>query len=176
MGIALLSTVGATSPYLGFVQISQEIKYLIAFLFAVNCLDSKSAVRVLILVGVAILVTQAGMTLLRYSTGYITPLIPSGVSLDLAEMEKYLEVDRTAQDSAVRGYGTLNSPGSTTQQVMHDGDSVRAAALRPECHVSDAVGVRCPDRLRLAVEPGVRVHPGLLTSWPPFSACWHSWS
>jgi putative inorganic carbon (HCO3(-)) transporter len=117
VGIALLSTIGATSPYLGFVQISQEIKYLIAFLFAVNCLDTKGAVRVLVLVGVVILVTQAGMTLLRYYTGYITPLIPSG-SVDLSEMTKYLEVDRTAGGSAVRGYGTLNSPGSTTRLCM----------------------------------------------------------
>ncbi len=118
LGIALLSTVGASSPYLGFVQLSQEVKYVIAFLFAVNCLDTKDAVRVLILVGVAILVTQAGMTLVRFTTGYISPLTPGAVTQNLADMQKYLEVDRTTEGSAVRGYGTLASPGSTTRLCM----------------------------------------------------------
>lgn len=118
LGVALLSTVGSTTPYLGFVQLSQEIKYLIAFLFAANCLDTKSAVRLLVLVGMAILVTQAGVTLLRFYTGYITPLTPGAVTQDVADMEKYLEVDRSVEGSTVRGYGTLNSPGSTTRLCM----------------------------------------------------------
>jgi hypothetical protein len=42
-------------------------------MFTVNCIDSKSAVRVLAVVGVIILVTQAGMTVARYETGYLTP-------------------------------------------------------------------------------------------------------
>jgi putative inorganic carbon (hco3(-)) transporter len=112
----LLSTVGTASPYLGFVQLSQEIKFFIAYLFAVNCLDSKSAVRVLAIVGVIILVTQAGMTLARFETGYFSPLI--GSTQDLSRIEAYLSVDRTVEGSAVRGFGTLNSPGSTTRLAM----------------------------------------------------------
>ncbi|MGH6842343.1 MAG: hypothetical protein ACREDV_09680, partial [Methylocella sp.] len=38
LGISLLSLVGAESPYLGFVELSRQIKAFIAFLFAVNCL------------------------------------------------------------------------------------------------------------------------------------------
>jgi O-Antigen ligase len=116
LGICLLSTVGASSPYLGFVQISQEIKFFIVYLFAVNCLDSKSAIRLLAIVGVIILVTQAGMTVVRFETGYYTPL--TGASQDLSQIESYLTVDQTAEGSAIRGFGTLNSPGSTTRLCM----------------------------------------------------------
>jgi len=116
LGVCLLSTVGASSPYLAFVQISQEIKFFIVYLYAVNCLDSKSAIRVLAFVGVIILVTQAGMTLVRFETGYISPLV--GTPQDLSQMEAYLTVDRTVEGSAVRGFGTLNSPGSTTRLCM----------------------------------------------------------
>ena len=116
IGVCILSTVGASSPYLGFVQISQEIKFFIVYLYAVNCLDSKSALRVLAIVGVIILVTQAGMTVVRFETGYFTPL--TGASQDLSQIEAYLTVDRTAEGSAVRGFGTLNSPGSTTRLAM----------------------------------------------------------
>src|SRR6516162_10000248 len=68
LGTSLLSIVGAKSAYLGFVEIWQQIKYFIVYLFAVNCLDTKSVGRVLAVVGVVILVTQAGMTAVRYET------------------------------------------------------------------------------------------------------------
>jgi len=52
LGICLLSVVGAASPYLGLVELSRQIKFFIVYLFAVNCVDSKSYVRVLAIVGV----------------------------------------------------------------------------------------------------------------------------
>ncbi|MGH6801207.1 MAG: hypothetical protein ACRECZ_07320, partial [Methylocella sp.] len=91
--ISLLSTLGAESPYLGFVEISRQIKFFIAYLFAVNCLESKSAVRVLAAVGVIILVTQAGMTVARFETGYMTPLTFGETNQDLSQIEQYLAVD-----------------------------------------------------------------------------------
>src|SRR5262245_8591010 len=39
LGICLLSIIGAASPYLGFVELWQQIKFFIVYLFAVNCLD-----------------------------------------------------------------------------------------------------------------------------------------
>jgi O-Antigen ligase len=113
LGICLLSLVGAESPYLGFVELSRQIKFFIVYLFAVNCLDSKSAVRVLAVVGVIILVTQAGMTVARFETGYMTPLTFGETNQDLAQIEQYLAVDRSDEGSAIRGYGTLGSPGAT---------------------------------------------------------------
>jgi O-antigen ligase len=118
LGISLLSTVGAASPYLGFVEISQQIKFFIVYLFAVNCLDSKSAVRVLAVVGVIILVTQAGMTVARFETGYMTPLTFGDTHQELSQIEEYLTVDRSDEGSAVRGFGTLGSPGSTAHLCM----------------------------------------------------------
>lgn len=113
LGICLLSLVGAESPYLGFVELSRQIKFFIVYLYAVNCLDSKSAVRVLAVVGVIILVTQAGMTVARFETGYMTPLTFGETNQDLSEIEKYLAVDRSDEGSAIRAYGTLGSPGAT---------------------------------------------------------------
>ncbi|MGH6850226.1 MAG: O-antigen ligase family protein [Methylocella sp.] len=113
LGICLLSLVGAESPYLGFVELSRQIKLFIVYLFAVNCLDSKSALRVLAIVGVIILVTQAGMIVARFETGYMTPLTFGETNQDLSQIEQYLTVDRTDEGSAVRAFGTLGSPGAT---------------------------------------------------------------
>jgi hypothetical protein len=118
LGISLLSTVGAASPYLGYVELSQQIKFFIVYLFAVNCLDSKSAVRVLAIVGVIILVTQAGMTVARFETGYMTPLTFGDTHQELSQIEAYLAVDRTDEGSWVRAFGTLGSPGSTVRLCM----------------------------------------------------------
>ena len=118
LGISLLSTVGAASPYLGYVELSQQIKFFIVYLFAVNCLDSKSAVRVLAIVGVIFLVTQAGMTVARFESGYMTPLTFGDTHQELSQIEEYLAVDRTDEGSWVRAFGTLGSPGSTVRLCM----------------------------------------------------------
>jgi len=118
LGISLLSIAGAASPYLGFVEMSRQIKFFIVYLFAVNCLDSKSAVRVLAIVGVIILVTQAGMTVARFETGYMTPLTFGETHQDLSQIEQYLAVDRTNEGSELRSFGTLGSPGSTLRLCM----------------------------------------------------------
>jgi hypothetical protein len=118
LGACLLSLIATPSPYLGLVQISLELKYFIVFLFAVNCLDTKDAVRVLILVGAAILVVQAATTVMRFETGYITALAVGDAGQDLDKIQKYLAVDRSASDSSVRGFGTLVGPGSTTRLCM----------------------------------------------------------
>ncbi|MGH6840277.1 MAG: O-antigen ligase family protein [Methylocella sp.] len=118
LGISLLSLVGAESPYLGFVEMSRQIKFFIAYLFAVNCLDSKSAVRVLAVVGVIILVTQAAMTVTRFETGYMTPITFGETYQDLSVIEQYLAVDRTDEGSAIRAFGTLGSPGATLHLCM----------------------------------------------------------
>jgi O-Antigen ligase len=114
----LLSTLAAPSSYLGFVEMWRQMKLFIVYLFAVNCLDSKSAVRALALIGVIILVIQAGMTVARFETGYLTPLGLGEVRQDLSQIQQYLTVDRFAQVSAVRAYGTLGSPGSTIRLCM----------------------------------------------------------
>ena len=118
LGLALLSIVGSRTPYLGLVEISRQLKFFIVFLFAVNCLDSKSVVRVLAIVCVVTLVTQAGMTILRVRTGYYTPIVFGDFPQDVDEIRHYLMVDRTDSDSIVRGYGTLGSPGGTVRLCM----------------------------------------------------------
>jgi hypothetical protein len=118
LGLALLSVVGAHSPYLGLVEISRQLKFFIVFLFAVNCLDSKSAVRVLAIVCVITLVAQAGMTVLRVKTGYYVPISFGDSQQDIDQIKEYLSVDRYDSDSIVRGYGTLGSPGGTVRLCM----------------------------------------------------------
>jgi O-antigen ligase len=118
LGISLLSTVGAASPYLGLVEMSRQLKLFIVYMFAVNCVDSKTALRVLFIIGIVILVTQAAMTVLRYETGYMTPLSFGSTHQDLSQIQQYLTVDRFSEGSAVRAYGTLGSPGSTVRLCM----------------------------------------------------------
>jgi hypothetical protein len=118
LGICLLSALGAASPYLGFVEISRELKFFVVYLFAVNCLDTKSALRVLAVVGVIILVTQAGMTVVRFESGYMTPFAFGETHQDLSQIEQYLAVDRSDEGSVVRAFGTLGSPGSTVRLCM----------------------------------------------------------
>lgn len=118
LGLALLSIIGARSPYLGWVEMSRQLKFFIVFLFAVNCLDSKNLVRVLAIVCVITLVAQAGVTVLRVKTGYYTPIVFGDFPTDLDEIKHYLMVDRYDPDSIVRGYGTLGSPGGTVRLCM----------------------------------------------------------
>ena len=118
LGLALLSTIGSYSPYLGLTEMSRQLKFFIVFLFAVNCLDSKSVIRVLAIVCVITLVAQAATTLLRVRTGYYTPIVFGDFPQDIDEIRHYLMMDRTDPDSIVRGYGTLSSPGSTVRLCM----------------------------------------------------------
>jgi O-antigen ligase len=118
LGIALLSTVGAASPYLGLVEIWRQTKLFIVYLFTINCVDSKSALRVLAVVGVIILVVQAGVTVVRFETGSMTPVVFGETHQDLSQIQEYLAVDRSVEGSALRGFGTLNSPGSTLHLCM----------------------------------------------------------
>jgi hypothetical protein len=118
LGTALLSALGAPSRYLGLVEISQQVKYFIVYLFAVNCLDSKSALRLLAAVGVIILVIQGGMTLTRFETGYLTPFVAGDSHQDPEQMREYWTVDRTDPESAVRAFGTLGSPNATTRLCL----------------------------------------------------------
>jgi hypothetical protein len=118
LGVCLLSTAGASSPYLGFVDMAWQIKCFIVYLFAVNCLDSKSALRVIAIVGVIILVTQAGATVARFETGYLTPITFGETHQDSSQIRQYLEVDRSDPGSWLRAFGTLGSPGSTIHLCM----------------------------------------------------------
>ena len=116
--VCLLSLTEAASPYLGLVEISRQVKFFIVFLFAVNCIDSKSAVRALVLAGVAILAIQAAVTVARFATGFTAPITLGHTYVDLSEIDHYLKVERSAEGSAVRAMGTLASPGSTVRLCM----------------------------------------------------------
>ncbi len=118
LAICLISTLRAESRYLGFVELSRQLKFFFVYLFAVNCLDSKSAVRVLAAVAVVIFVTQAAMTVVRFETGYITPLTFGDTHQDTSVLEKYLEIDRTVGGSATRGFGTMGSPNGTVRLCL----------------------------------------------------------
>ena len=118
LGLALLSIVGARSPYLGLVEMSRQLKFFLVFLFAVNCLDSKGVVRVLAITCVITLAVQAGVTVMRVKTGYYTPIAFGDFAIDIDQIKHYLMVNRYDPDSIVRGYGTLGSPGDTVRLAM----------------------------------------------------------
>lgn len=118
LGLCLLSLIGTKSPYLGFVELVQQINYFLVYLYAVNCLDGKKPIRLLAIIGVVILVTQAGMCVTRFYTGYMTPLTFGETYQDSAQIEQYLAVDRSDEGSYIRAFGTLGSPGSTVRLCM----------------------------------------------------------
>ncbi len=118
LAVASLSAACAPSHYLASVELVLQIKYFIVYLFAVNCLDSKRALRVLALVGVAILVIQGATTLTRFETGWMMPISSGESHQDLSQIEQYLAVDHTDSASTVRAFGTLGSPGTTIRMTM----------------------------------------------------------
>jgi hypothetical protein len=118
LGMCLVSTVGAPSPYLGYVELSRQLRFFVMFLYAVNCLDSKTDLRTFAILAVVILATQAGVTVLRFATGWMTPLTLGNTYMELTQIEHYLAIDRTDEGSAVRAMGTLASPGSTVRLCM----------------------------------------------------------
>ena len=131
LGLALLSIVGTASPYLGLVEMSRQLKFFIVFLFAVNCLDSKSVVRVLAIACVITLVAQAGVTVLRVKTGYYTPIVFGDFPVDLDEIKHYLMVDRYNSELDRTGVWHLGFPGRD-RAFVHADDPVRAVSLFPE--------------------------------------------
>ena len=116
--VCLISIVGTASPFLGLVEMSRQIRFFIAYLFAVNCLNTKSAIRGVAVVGVIILATQGIMTIGRFETGFMNPLTLGDTHQDLDQIKEYLTVDRSDPASAVRAFGTLGSPGSTIRLCM----------------------------------------------------------
>jgi O-Antigen ligase len=118
LGIALLSALAAPSRYLGLVEVVRQAKFFVVYLFAVNCIDSKGALRVLAVVGVVILVTQAAVTVARFETGNLTPLVAGDTHQDEDQMKNYLTVDRSDPNSLVRAFGTLTSPNGTTRLCL----------------------------------------------------------
>lgn len=118
--ICLLSLAGARSAYLGAVDLTRQIKFFLVYLFAVNCLDSKSSLRTLAIVAVIMLATQAAVTAVRFETGYLTPLTFGDTHQDLLQISQYLTVNRSAEGFSplVRAFGTLGSPNGTTRLCM----------------------------------------------------------
>ncbi len=116
--VAILSVLRAESRYLGAVELFQQFKYFVAFLFAVNCLDTKGALRVLVAVAMIVLVTQGAMTLIRFKTGYMTFFSFGDSGQDPSQVTNYLTVDRSDPNSAVRAFGTLGSPNETTRLCL----------------------------------------------------------
>ena len=114
----LISLLDAPSPYLGWVEISRQLKFFALFLFAVNNLHTKNGLRVLALMAVLILVMQGGVTALRFETGWMTPLTFGDTGQDADQITEYLSVDRDQSGSVVRSFGTLGSPGSTVHLCM----------------------------------------------------------
>ncbi|MGD9616508.1 MAG: O-antigen ligase family protein [Alphaproteobacteria bacterium] len=115
LGACVLSLVGSKYPYLGLVGLVQIFKFVIAFIFALNCLRSKRSLRALAVLAVIIVVTQATVVVGRFLTGYMMPLSLSSTHQDLDEITQYLAMDRTDPNSIVRSFGTLGSPDATTR-------------------------------------------------------------
>jgi len=118
LAFCLLSSLKAPQPFLGFVELFQQAKFFIIFLYAVNCLEDKKFLRLLAILAVTILFTQGAVSLLRYKTGFVTPFTAGETGQDLSQVQEYLGVNRSDEDSGVRGFGTLGSPGSTVRLCM----------------------------------------------------------
>ena len=131
LGLALLSIVGARSPYLGLVEMSRQLKFFIVFLFALNCLDSKGVVRLLAIVCVVTLTVQAGVTVLRVKTGYYTPFVFGDFHQDVDQIQKYLSVDRSDPRFDRAGVWHARFPGRNRASV-HADVPICAVPLCPE--------------------------------------------
>ena len=69
-------------------------------------------------VAVVILVAQAGMTVTRFETGYMTFFNAGDSRQDVDQVQQYLTMDRSDPDSVVRAFGTLGSPNETTRLCL----------------------------------------------------------
>ena len=117
-GFCLLSLVEAPSPYLGFVEISRQLKFFVLFLYIVNNVNSKATLRLVAIMAVAILLIQGAVTVLRFETGWMEPLSFGQTGQDEDQILQYLTVDREDGGGQVRSFGTLGSPGSTVRLCM----------------------------------------------------------
>lgn len=111
--LCLVSLVGAPWPYLGVVELLRQLRFFVFFLYAYNNLLSKRVLRLIAVIAVAMLVTQAAVTAGRYAFGFYEPIAFGETHFDQKERDRYLEVDRESGKSARRAFGTMTSPGST---------------------------------------------------------------
>lgn len=117
-GFCFTSLVGAPSAYLGLVEISRQLKFFVLFLYVANNVSSKAALRLVAVMGVAILLIQGAVTLVRFETGWMEPLSFGQTGQDEDQILEYLSVDRESEGGLVRAFGTLGSPGSTVRLCM----------------------------------------------------------
>lgn len=118
LGFCLASLVAAPSAYLGLVEIWRQLKFFVVFLYVVNNLDSKPALRLVAIMAVAILTIQGAVTLARYETGWMQHLAFGDAQQDEDHVLLYLSVNRDDIGDQVRSFGTLGSPGSTLRLCM----------------------------------------------------------
>jgi O-antigen ligase len=108
-----LSSVFAMHPYLGFVEVSNQLRYFVVFLYAVNNIQGD---RALVLVGcllLAMLTVQSSMTGARYVLGFGP--IPGGRA-GTVDTTEHLNVARDG--GGKRAYGTVLSPRGTAAHLL----------------------------------------------------------
>lgn len=116
LSCAALSSLFALHPYLGFVEITNMLRYFTVFLYVVNNIRAE---RTLVLIGCMLLLMltlQSGFTMMRYAIGF-GPLLGTSLGRTQAiDTTEHLNIERGG--GGRRGYGTVLSPRGTGAHLL----------------------------------------------------------
>lgn len=116
MAWSALSTMLAMHPYLGIVEMTNQIRYFIVFLYVVNNIREQ---RTLVLVGCvlfAMLTIQAGLTGARYAFGFGSVVDGALGRTQAIDTSEHLNV--VSGGGGKRAYGTVLSPRGTGAHLL----------------------------------------------------------
>lgn len=111
-----ISTLRAEHPYLGFVELTNQVRYFVIFLYAVNNVKDP---RMLMLVGcvlLTILALETAATGARYKFGFGLVAAGSFGRADAVDTSEHLNIERGG--GGKRAFGTVPSPRGTAGHLL----------------------------------------------------------
>ena len=120
LGLMLWSAVSSTlalHPYLGFVEMSNQLRYFVVFLYAVNNFRDTRRLALVGCVLLAMLTVQSGLTGARYVFGFGEFLSGGALGRTQAiDTTEHLNVERGG--GGRRAFGTVVTPAGTAAHLL----------------------------------------------------------
>lgn len=111
-----LSSMLAMHPYLGFVEISNQLRYFVVFLYVVNNFGDRRSVILVGCVLLAMLSIQSGLTAARFTFGFGDVVGGELGRTQAIDTQEHLNI--VSGGGGKRAYGTVLSPHGTAAHLL----------------------------------------------------------
>lgn len=111
-----LSSMQAERPYLGFVELTNQVRYFVIFLYVINNVRGRRMLMVIGCVLLALLALQSATTGARYAFGFGMVAAGTFGRTDVVDTSQHLNVVRGG--GGKRAFGTVPSPRGTAGHLL----------------------------------------------------------